>query len=96
MSNLVKIRHGRQGWVSLLVEYGTYTVFTCFIYFVLIGVPLWNGAVFWLYVLVKNKFVFQGGWSIVIILVILSEARPLLQERAIGIRREHQADCALL
>ncbi|KAL2787930.1 nucleotide-diphospho-sugar transferase [Aspergillus keveii] len=83
MSNLVKIRHGRQGWVSLLVEYGTYTVFTCFIYFVLIGVPFWNGAVFWLYVLVKNKFVFQGGWSIVIILVILSEARPLLQERAI-------------
>jgi hypothetical protein len=96
MSNLVKIKHRRQGWVRLLVEYGTYTVFACFTYFVLIGVPLWSGAVFWLYVLVKNKFVFQGGWLIFIIMVILSEPRLLAQERAIGIRREHQTDSPLL
>ncbi|KAL4966629.1 glycosyltransferase like family 2-domain-containing protein [Aspergillus stella-maris] len=78
VSNLVKIKHRRQGWVRLLVEYGAYTIFACFVYFVLIGVPLWNGAVFWLYVLVKNKFVFEGGWAIVMVLVILFSFTPLL------------------
>ncbi|KAL4799205.1 glycosyltransferase like family 2-domain-containing protein [Aspergillus venezuelensis] len=78
VSNLVKIKHRRQGWVRLLVEYGAYTIFACFVYFVLIGVPLWNGAVSWLYVLVKNKFVFEGGWAIVMVLVILFSFTPLL------------------
>ncbi|PYH67043.1 uncharacterized protein BO88DRAFT_466248 [Aspergillus vadensis CBS 113365] len=62
----------------LLIEYGTYTLFIVFVYFVLVGVLLWKGAVSWLYWLMQNKFVFQGGWSIVIGLVIFYSFLPLL------------------
>ncbi|KAL4900886.1 hypothetical protein BDW74DRAFT_170463 [Aspergillus multicolor] len=78
MTNLVNIKHRRKRWVRIALEYGMYTGFAAFVYFVLIGMPLWEGAVAWLYRLVKNRFVFQGGWAIVIVLVILYSFTPLL------------------
>lgn len=52
-------------------EWGIYLFLLCFIYFVLIGIPLWNGAVWWLYWVVANKFVFAGGFSITLGIALL-------------------------
>jgi hypothetical protein len=50
--------------VQLAFEFGIYAILICIIYFVLIGVPLWNGAVWWLWWVVAHKFVIAGGFSI--------------------------------
>jgi len=39
----------REPWAQKLFEYSVYLLLVCFVYFVLIGVPLWNGAVWWLW-----------------------------------------------
>ena len=61
----------RNKWAMLGFEWGIYLLLTCFIYFVLIGIPLWNGAVWWLYWVVANKFVFAGGFSITLGIALL-------------------------
>jgi hypothetical protein len=61
----------RKKWVQIVFEYGIYLFLLCFIYFVLIGRPLWNGAVWWLYWVVENKFVFAGGFSITLGIALL-------------------------
>ncbi|KAJ5689046.1 hypothetical protein N7462_003438 [Penicillium macrosclerotiorum] len=68
----------RKYWVRLAFEYGLYILLILFVYFVLIGVPLWNGAVWWLYWVVRNKFVIQGGYAITIGLAALYAFLPLL------------------
>ena len=50
----------RKRWVQILFEYSVYAILLAFIYFVLIGVPLWKGAVWWLYWVVDHKFVVAG------------------------------------
>jgi hypothetical protein len=52
-------------------EYGIYIVLILIVYFVLIGVPLWKGAVYWLWWVVANKFVFAGGFSITLGVALL-------------------------
>jgi hypothetical protein len=37
----------------------------------LIGVPLWNGAVWWLWWVVAHKFVIAGGFSITLGIALL-------------------------
>jgi hypothetical protein len=71
MARLVDIKHQRGFWTKVCIEYGIYTLFIAFVYFFLIGVPLWEGAVFWLYWIMRHKFVFQGGWAIVIAVLVL-------------------------
>jgi hypothetical protein len=71
MASLVNIKHKRKVWVRILLEFGGYILIVAFVYFVLIGLPLWKGAVYWLYWVVKYKFVVEGGWSIVMALVVL-------------------------
>lgn len=71
MASLVNIKHKRKFWLRILLEFGAYIIFVAFVYFVLVGVPLWKGAVYWLYFVVKHKFVLKGGWSIVMVLVVL-------------------------
>lgn len=61
----------RKKWVEIVFEYGFYLLLLCLIYFVLIGRPLWNGAVWWLYWVVENKFVFAGGFSITLGIAVL-------------------------
>lgn len=56
----------RKKWVQVVFEYTIYLLLLCFIYFVLVGMPLWKGAVYWLYWAVSTKFVIAGGWSITI------------------------------
>ncbi|KAF1360869.1 glycosyl transferase [Lizonia empirigonia] len=68
----------RERWVQIVFEYGIYLFLLCFIYFVLIGRPLWNGAVWWLYWVVENKFVLAGGFSITLGIALLYAFAPLL------------------
>ncbi|PWY67593.1 glycosyl transferase [Aspergillus sclerotioniger CBS 115572] len=77
-ATLVNIKHERRYWVQLVIEYGAYTLYAAFVYFVLVGMPLWKGAVYWLYWLMRHRFVFQGGWAIVICLVVFYSFSPLL------------------
>ncbi|GFF97710.1 initiation-specific alpha-1,6-mannosyltransferase [Aspergillus udagawae] len=77
-ATLVKIKHQRRYWRRLLFEYAVYTVLVLFVYFVLVGVPLWKGAVWWLHWVMQNKTVFQGDWAIVIGLVVFYLYTPLL------------------
>jgi hypothetical protein len=71
MADLVKIKYQREYWIQLLIEYGTYTALAAFAYFVLVGVPLWKGAVCWLYWAMQHKLIFSCGWTIAIALIIL-------------------------
>ncbi|CAG8128089.1 unnamed protein product [Penicillium salamii] len=68
----------RKHWVRLLFEYSIYTFLILFIYFVLVGMPLWKGAVWWLYYVVRTKFVIQGGYAITIGLAALYAFCPLM------------------
>ncbi|KAK6194021.1 hypothetical protein LQW54_011869 [Pestalotiopsis sp. IQ-011] len=68
----------RKKWVQVLFEYTIYLLLLCFVYFVLIGLPLWKGAVYWLYWVVSTKFVITGGWSITIGIAIIYAFSPLL------------------
>ncbi|KAJ5177050.1 uncharacterized protein N7482_002927, partial [Penicillium canariense] len=68
----------RKYWVRVLFEYAIYVLLILFVYFVLIGVPLWKGAVWWLYWVVANKFVIQGGYAITIGVAALYAFLPLL------------------
>jgi hypothetical protein len=61
----------RMKWVQLTFEYSIYVFILAFIYFVLVGVPIWNGAVYWLWWVVANKFVIAGGFSITLGVALL-------------------------
>ena len=56
----------RKRWVQLVFEYTCYVLILCFVYFVLVGRPIWNGAVWWLYWVFANKFSVAGTWSVLI------------------------------
>jgi hypothetical protein len=68
----------RQRWVQLLFEYTFYFILLAFVYFVLVGMPLWKGAVYWLYWVVKNKFVVTGTWSVTLGVATIYAFAPLL------------------
>ncbi|KAF2462566.1 glycosyl transferase [Lindgomyces ingoldianus] len=68
----------RKKWVQVTFEYGTYTFILAFVYFVLIGVPLWKGSVYWLWWVVANKFVFAGGFGITLGIALFYAFAPLL------------------
>ncbi|KAH6890636.1 nucleotide-diphospho-sugar transferase [Thelonectria olida] len=59
----------RQRWSQLVFEYTIYTLLLCFIYFVLVGMPLWRGA---------YKLVMAGGFTITIGVAALYAFMPLL------------------
>ncbi|KAH8624933.1 glycosyltransferase family 2 [Alternaria alternata] len=68
----------RKKWVQITFEYAIYAFLILFVYFVLIGVPLWNGAVWWLYWVVSTKFVIAGGFGIVLGIALFYAFAPLL------------------
>jgi hypothetical protein len=61
----------RKKWAQIVFEYTFYLILASFVYFVLIGLPLWKGAVWWLYWLVRTKFTVEGTWSITIGLAVM-------------------------
>ncbi|KAJ5628600.1 hypothetical protein N7490_010828 [Penicillium lividum] len=68
----------RKHWVRIVFETTVYTLLVLFVYFVLVGMPLWRGAVWWLYWVISKKFVIQGGWAILLGLAFLYAFCPLL------------------
>ncbi|KAK5011072.1 hypothetical protein LTR28_005932 [Elasticomyces elasticus] len=68
----------RKKWVQVLFEYTFYAILLAFVYFVLVGVPLWNGAVWWLWWLVDHKFDTPGGFAITIGLAAFYAFSPLI------------------
>jgi hypothetical protein len=66
-----KVALHRKYWVRVLFEYTIYVLLLLFVYFVLIGMPLWKGAVWWLYWVVAHKFVISGGYAITLGLAAL-------------------------
>ena len=56
----------RKRWVQLTFEFSCYLLILCFIYFVLVGRPIWNGAVWWFWWIVNKKFTVAGTWSVTI------------------------------
>lgn len=61
----------RQRWAQLLWEYSIYTILLSFVYFVLIGLPLWRGVVYWLYWVFDHKFVVRGTFSITLGIAVM-------------------------
>jgi hypothetical protein len=61
----------RKKWVQVVFEYAFYLILLSFVYFVLVGRPLWNGAVWWLYWVVDTQFTITGTWSITIGLAVM-------------------------
>jgi hypothetical protein len=61
----------RNKYVQWTFEYAIYTFIILFVYFVLVGLPLWHGAVFWLWWVVANKFVLAGGFGITLGIALL-------------------------
>lgn len=55
----------RSKWAMRLFEYTFYLILVAFVYFVLIGLPLWKGAVYWLYWVFQHKFSVVGTWYVV-------------------------------
>jgi hypothetical protein len=55
----------RSKWAMRIFEYTFYLILVAFVYFVLIGLPLWKGAVYWLYWVFKHKFAVAGTWYVV-------------------------------
>jgi len=54
----------RSTWAMKLFEYTFYLILVAFVYFVLIGLPLWKGAVYWLYWVFEHKFAIAGTWYV--------------------------------
>lgn len=61
----------RKRWAQLLWEYSVYAILLSFIYFVLVGLPLWKGAVYWLYWLIAHDAVVPGVFSVIIIIAVM-------------------------
>lgn len=54
----------RSKWAMRLFEYTFYLILVAFVYFVLIGLPLWKGAVYWLYWVFLHRFAVAGTWYV--------------------------------
>lgn len=61
----------RSTWAQLLFEYSMYLLLIASVYFVLVGMPLWRGVVWYIYVLIAKKFVIVGGSAIFISIAAL-------------------------
>jgi hypothetical protein len=65
------VRLQRNKYVQWIFEYAIYMLFILFVYFVLVGDPLWHGAVYWLWWIVAKKLVLAGGCSITLGIALL-------------------------
>jgi hypothetical protein len=65
------------GWMQVAFEYGFYVLLASFVYFVLVGLPLWNGVVYYTYIVFQNNFILVGGWAIVTGIAFMYAFGPL-------------------
>ncbi|KAJ9112854.1 hypothetical protein QFC19_000409 [Naganishia cerealis] len=62
---------------QIIFEWSIYIILLAFVYLVLVGLPIWKGAVYWLYQLVKLKFVVAGTWAVTIGIAAIYAFAPL-------------------
>ncbi|KAL2867773.1 glycosyltransferase family 2 protein [Aspergillus lucknowensis] len=79
-AKLVNIKHQRKDWLRHVIEYGAYAFLVLAVYFVLVGLPLWKGSVYWLYWIMQYKLIFHGGWAIFICMLFWFSYTPLLTQ----------------
>ncbi|KAH7009873.1 glycosyl transferase [Ilyonectria destructans] len=69
----------RKRWAQLLFD--TFYVFLLvFTYFVFVGIPLWKGAVWWLYGAVQHKFAVTVAFIVIFSIAALYACVPLLMQ----------------
>lgn len=56
----------RKRWVQIVFEYSFYAMLLVLLYFLIIGVPLWKGTYWELYLAFRYKLNVTGSWSIII------------------------------
>ncbi|KAH0070266.1 glycosyltransferase family 2 protein, partial [Aureobasidium melanogenum] len=56
----------RKRWVQITFEYSFYAMLLVLLYFLIIGVPLWKGTYWELYLAFKYKLNVTGSWSVII------------------------------
>ncbi|KAF4553849.1 Hypothetical protein D9617_6g095820 [Elsinoe fawcettii] len=59
-------------------EYAIYALILATIYFVFIGMPLWNGTAWWIYHAMQHSFNVQGTWAIFVSIALFYAYTPLL------------------
>ncbi|KAK7418148.1 hypothetical protein QQX98_004123 [Neonectria punicea] len=67
----------RKRWAQVLFEYSFYFFLLAFVYLVLVGLPLWKGAVYWMYWLAKTKFNVTAGFTITLGIALVYAYAPL-------------------
>ncbi|KAJ9665313.1 hypothetical protein H2201_004605 [Coniosporium apollinis] len=68
----------RRPWVQIAFQYSVYVLLVCTVYFVLIGVPLWDGAVYYMWKLLSKTFILQYGFTIFVGIAAIYAFLPLL------------------
>jgi len=67
----------RSKWAMRVFQYACYLILVSFVYFVLVGVPLWKGAVYWLWWVFSHKFTVAGTWAVIIGVAVFYAYTPL-------------------
>lgn len=67
----------RKRWVQIVFEYTFYAMLVALLYFLIIGVPLWKGTYWELYLAFKYKLNTVGSWSVIIAVAVLYSYSPL-------------------
>ncbi|TIA39636.1 hypothetical protein D6C78_03146 [Aureobasidium pullulans] len=67
----------RKRWVQIVFEYSFYFMLIALLYFLIIGVPLWKGTYWELYLAFKYKLNATGTWSVVIAVAVAYAYSPL-------------------
>jgi hypothetical protein len=67
----------RKRWVQLVFEYTFYVILVALLYFLIIGVPLWKGTYWELYLAFKYKLNAEGTWTVVIAVAVAYSYSPL-------------------
>lgn len=68
----------RSPWLMRAIEIQFYFLLLAIVYFILVGYPLWKGAIYWLYYGIKYKLVVKGTSAIVIGIAFIYAYSPLL------------------
>lgn len=59
-------RMRRSAPAQTIFEYSIYLLIVVFVYFILVGLPLWKGTVYWTYWVIAHKLVLPGGFAITV------------------------------
>lgn len=77
-AKLLQFKFERSKWFMRFFEFTVYVLLAAFVYLVLVGRPLWGGLVWYIYIVIDQKFVIVGGSAIFIGLAALYAFAPLL------------------